>query len=459
MQRKTILTFLACLLVAALACQFPANLMEKLSAQKENLPSHEQSTILPPAATPDLPRTVYLSADGSGDYPSIEKAVDTLPANSTIMLAGGAFYLRGRLLINKSLNIIGSANEQTYIYASSQYGVMHFDGPGEFNLQNIWIEYQGPTQGHVIEIVDGTFRMDECVVKGGIYSEAENKGGSGIWVDGDSIGTIQNSRAFENQIYGIQIRGKSRVTLEHNIINQNQISGLSAFGGSQVVARYNEFRFNGGNGISANDTAEVLFENNITNENKRTGVVVTEDAYLEASYNESNGNGKYGFEARGNASYALINNTCLNNTESGFAVFDDTSGAFWGNYAAGNLLSGYAVYDQSYASVENSQSMENKEAGFLLAGTSVTDLYTNTAENNGLSGIIVRDNATATLEGNTTNGNNETGIIFFGQSAGLVKGNTCAYNKWGIFINATADPKLENNNCYGNTERNLQDNR
>ena len=413
MQRKAVLILIASLLWTALACQYPFDLIRDLTTQVEYTPAQEQSTPIPPTATPDFPRTVRLNADGSGDYPRIEAAVEALPAGSTIMLSSGDYYLTSRIGTRKSISIIGTGPEQTRIFTSTQYGAIRFDGPGEFNLQKVSVEYKGSTQGHVIEIVDAGFSLDECIVKGGIHSEAENKGGSGVWIEGNSIGTIRNSHFSENQAHGIQIRGESQVVLEYSTTRQNGFSGIFVAG----------------------------------------------NAYLEASNNEIKNNGDTGFVAVDNAGYALVNNTSVDNRGSGFAAYENTLGAFWGNYASGNEWHGYQLTDQAEASLENNQSMSNEKSGFLFSDASSTDMYSNTAESNGSNGVSVGDNATATLEGNTTNNNTEAGIVFFDQAGGLVKDNTCAYNQWGIFVYETANPILENNNCYGNTEQNLQDKR
>jgi len=319
MPRKKLFPLFAILLLGTIACQF---LMGNIPAEEENFTAPEQEEIAPIilTATPDLPRTVYLNADGSGDYPTIQAAIDALPADSTIMLGSGSFKVSERLIIEKSLTIIGVAFDQTDIYASGEYGAIYFVGPGEFNLQKVSVLYHGSIQGHVIEIREAGFNISECMVKAGIYSEAENKGGVGIWVE-DSTGTVQNSYSVENQIHGMQIWGASQVTLTENSFYNNEYSGVSISGSSKVTAQNNEFLYNEVDGVAVGEFANVILENNIMN----------------------------------------------NNTEAGIAFFD--------------------------------------------------------------------------------------------QSGGVVKNNTCVDNRLGIYIEETANPLLENNNCYGNTSEDILDKR
>lgn len=319
MSRKYRFPLLAILLLGTIACQF---LMGNSSSDEEIFTAPEQEEITPiiPTATPDLPRTIYLNADGSGDYPTIQAAIDALPANSTIMLGNGTFKVSETLRVEKSLTIIGVAFDQTDIYSTGGNGAIYFIGPGEFSLQKVSVLYHGSTQGHVIEFRDAEFNVSECLITGGVYSEAENKGGSGIWVE-NSTGTVQNSYSVENQTHGIQIRKTSQVTITKNTIYNNGNTGIAIFDSSEVTAQNNEIRYNGLNGIAIKENANVVIENNIIN----------------------------------------------NNTEAG--------------------------------------------------------------------------------------------IIFFEQSGGVVKNNTCTDNKWGIYIQETANPHLENNNCYGNTSEDMLDQR
>jgi parallel beta-helix repeat protein len=51
------------------------------------------------------------------------------------------------------------------------------------------------------------------------------------------------------------------------------------------------------------------------------------------------------------------------------------------------------------------------------------------------------------------------GIGFFENATGSASGNTCAFNAWGINVEADANTALENNNCYNNTSEDIADKR
>jgi parallel beta-helix repeat protein len=311
MPQKKLFPLFAILLLGTIACQF---LMGNIPAEEENFTAPEQEEITPiiPTATPDLPRTVYLNADGSGDYPTIQAAIDALPANSTIMLGSGSFKVSEHLSVEKSLTIIGVAYDQTDIYSTGGKGAIFFIGPGEFNLQKVSVLYQSSTQGHVIEFIEAAFNINECLIKGGVYSEAENKGGVGIWLE-DSTGTVQNSYSVENQMHGMHVRGASQVTLIKNSFYNNGYAGISIFGSSKVTAHNNEFLYNEADGVAVSEFANVILENNIMNNNTEAGIAFFDQSGGEVKNNTCADN-EWGIYIEETANPLLENNNCFGNT-------------------------------------------------------------------------------------------------------------------------------------------------
>lgn len=311
MSRKYRFPLFAILLLGTIACQF---FMGNSSSDEEIFTAPEQEEIAPiiPTATSDLPRTVYLNADGSGDYPTIQAAIDALPANSTIMLGSGTFEVSETLRVEKSLTIIGVAFDQTDIYSTGGKGTIFFIGPGEFNLQNVSVLYHSSTQGHVIEFTEAAFNISDCLIKGGVYSEAEDLGGIGIWIE-DSTGTVQNSYSVENQMHGMQIRGASQVTLTKNSFYNNGNAGIYIFGSSKVTAQNNEFLYNEFDGVAVGEFAYAILENNIMNNNTEAGIAFYEQSGGEVKNNICADN-EWGIYIEATANPHLENNNCFGNT-------------------------------------------------------------------------------------------------------------------------------------------------
>lgn len=48
---------------------------------------------------------------------------------------------------------------------------------------------------------------------------------------------------------------------------------------------------------------------------------------------------------------------------------------------------------------------------------------------------------------------------FYENATSSASGNTCAFNGWGIYVEAGANPSLDSNNCYSNTTAEILDKR
>lgn len=62
-------------------------------------------TTLLGGCTPTSTTSVSISSDGSGDFATIEEAIEIIPPNSVILLGEGQFKLSKPLVIEKSLTI------------------------------------------------------------------------------------------------------------------------------------------------------------------------------------------------------------------------------------------------------------------------------------------------------------------------------------------------------------------
>ncbi len=502
MKRKVLITFLVMLLLSSIACQF------LLGAPPNAVETPIQPQLLIPTATaiPVAPRTVQVKADGSGDYSSLEVAVADLPAGSTIYLSSGDFYLSSRLEIHKTLHIIGVDHDDTSVYSSEGNGVIVFFGPGELTLKNFGMYYQGIEWGNVLTVTDSAVNIDHCVFSGGIYDEGLYQGGAGIVLLGKSNGIFQHAVSVKNQMHGIAVQEQAQATIINSSFQKNIEDGIFFADNSSGSVRESSILLSGLHGISLTGDSNVLLENNTVYKSGQVGIRLSDNAISEISNNTSTENGLHGFSIRDNAEAVLRNNSSEDNDEFGFRLSGAASARFYNNTARNNALSGFLIRENATAildennlgelngesgfvffgnsisevsgnnavenglhgfSVRESASVNFKEntsqyniqVGFRLSGTSFTTLEGNSANSNGLSGIIVRENAETTLQNNFLSGNREAGIRFSEQARGLVKGNECTNNMWGIYIKATANPILEDNNCYSNVSKNIRDER
>jgi parallel beta-helix repeat protein len=149
----------------------------------------------------------------SNEYPSIHAAIDHAQNGSIIQIASGIFY--ETLIINKSIQLIGSRNDSTIIYPERNYS------EGEFNtidiaadnctIQHIYVikgNAPGTARGIVIQMNNTTIM--NTTVQG--FSR-------GIVLEKKSSHTTITDTLIINNSYGIDATQST-----YNIISHNQFS-------------------------------------------------------------------------------------------------------------------------------------------------------------------------------------------------------------------------------------------
>jgi parallel beta-helix repeat protein len=265
----------------------------------------------------------------------------------------------------------------------------------------------------VVTVDDGEIDIARCRFSGGIWSDAEKRGGDGLLLRGNTTGSIRGSRFEENELSGMELQDQSQPLLEDNVFKDNGKSGLIYFENSGGTARRNELTGNGLHGIEVRKQAKPTLEDNICSKNVQDGIAYFENAAGEASKNTCSENGLHGIGVSEEAHPTLEDNTCENNAETGIRFADSSGGTARGNRCTGNGLHGFHLGEQ----------------------------------------------ANPTLEDNISNHNVEGGFVYFDESSGVARGNACIGNRWGIHVVETASPELVNNDCRENSKADIDDRR
>ncbi len=134
----------------------------------------------------------------------------------------------------------------------------------------------------------------------------------------------------------------------------------------------------------------------------------------------------------------------------GIRITENAAPHVVGNTCAGNTLSGVVVRDAAQPTIENNAFQDNVESGIAYFNTSGGALRNNQITGNTLNGVSINDQAQPTIEGNAITDNTAAGLSYFDQGAGSAQGNTITGNKWGIYVEATANPTLGANAISNN---------
>jgi parallel beta-helix repeat protein len=384
--------------------------------QPENTPAVPDAPL--PTSTPDMrPVTVQVNADGSGDYAALHEAVAAVPAGSTINLGAGVHTLPETLKIEKSLHIIGAGPQQTIIRGTvTDRNMIYVDVPGAFSFKNIALEYTSSNYGSCLGISAGQeIHIKNCRFSGAVRREETDgaDGGVGLWVGGSTTGVVEDCEVDKNQSYGIELSNKAKVALINNHCHENAEDGIALFGESEGTLLYNLLERNGDNGVWIDDTASAEIANNTIKENIFDGIVLVNNSSAVIHDNTITKNDETGVWLEASAFAKVTNNTITGNKQDGILTLENASA----------LIEGNMIYD------------------------------------NGRHGISIKDQCQPEIIGNSIKGNGEAGIIYWDTSGGTLMDNQVHNNKWGIYINAGANPQLSGNEATSNTDVDFVDKR
>jgi parallel beta-helix repeat protein len=310
--------------------------------------------------------TVKVAADGSGDFADLAEAVAAVSPGSTIQLAAGTYPLSATLEISKSLTLAGAGMDATEITGTARESVIYLAGPGrQIILQDVTVRYTGTDWSNVLVVNDAEIDMAGCRLTGGIWSDEEEQGGSGLLVRGDSTGHVRESWFEENGLHGIEIQDRSQLMVEGNVVRNNAQSGIIFWDSSGGTALQNRCTGNGLNGISINEQAQPALESNTCTANEQTGIRYTGESGGSARDNTCSSNGLHGISLNDQAQPTLEGNTCSGNEEAGIVYFESSGGVArsnlcennkWGLYLAGTsnpILEGNENRNNAEADVED----------------------------------------------------------------------------------------------------------
>jgi parallel beta-helix repeat protein len=406
-----------------------------------------------PTITPTAgPLTVRVAPDGSGDYTSLEEAVDAVLAGSTIVLDPGTHRLTGSLEFRKPLTLRGAGLDQTFVVGTEGEPMVLFNGPGVFAAQDITFRYEGTAWASVVSVDGGEIEIARCRFAGAVWNEAEEKGGDGLVLWGNVTGTVRECQFEGNRLHGIEIRDQAQPTLEGNTSINNGQNGIMYWDESGGIARQNNCSGNRLHGIGISEQAQPTLEGNICQDNEQVGIRYSGSSGGVARFNDCSGNGLHGIVISEQSQPTLEGNICQNNQQVGIRYSGSGGGMARQNQSSGNGLSGIVVLDQAQPTLEGNVCNDNAGSGIVYFGDAGGTALQNTCSGNDLDGISVFEQAQTTLEGNVCLDNQGAGIRYSGGSRGVARQNECSGNRWGIRIGGTADPDLQDNNCRSNME-------
>ena len=402
MLKKTLLVlFFIGILLVSFAC------LGEAATEQAILPTDQ-----PPTAAPSDEPGIHLSADNVNF--TIENAIEKANPGETIYLEAGTYPVRTPLEIDKPITLIGSGREDTFITSYATGSVLHYSGEGLFTLDGITVQHQGSQPASAVLVESGEIQFSNCRLTGATIID-DGKLSAGLFVLGNTTGSVKNCVAENNLAAGILLANDSYLSLEDNTCQQNDGFGIVFKDGAGGLALNNKCNNNVVAGFFLQSIGEILIKNN------------------ECSRNGTKEDSSGGIIVRGTTTPTLEGNTCSDNPAFGIVYREEAGGV-----ARNNDLS------------------RNGLESILLEGKAAPEIEGNICSQNGLAGIFIVDQAMPDLKDNVCDQNGTAdkgaGIAYLGQSGGTAIGNTVSKSRDGIYISEEAAPKLVENLCVDNFE-------
>jgi parallel beta-helix repeat protein len=272
----------------------------------------------------------------------LPEVVARAAAGDIIELPAGRWELPQGLVVDKALTLRGAGREQTQVVSEAEGYVLCFRGTGPWRLEGLTVEHVGGRWANVVVVEGGQIEIRNCVCRGGVWDEPNQRGGCGICLCGTARGVVSGCICGSNGLHGIEVSGRAEPQLEGNTCENNQQGGIAYFDSAGGVAWQNVCRQNGLAGIGVNAQAQPQLEGNTCGNNQQDGIAYLGSAGGVARQNVCRQNGLHGIEVSSQAEPHLEGNTCENNKDCGIAYLNSAGGVARQNVCSGNRR--YGIY-------------------------------------------------------------------------------------------------------------------
>jgi hypothetical protein len=240
-------------------------------------------------------RTITVALDGSGDFTSIQEAVDSARKGDMVMIQAGSYAQDLTIHSKEKIKIVGAGVDQVTLQGRREMvGVLHVGkwpyGAMDIEISGLTINEHG---GHAVGIFNGNrITLRQLRVKGMVFGQQVQDvriedcmiGGSettGVHF-ADSQAILIGNVIHDND-HGVNVSGKSTVRLERNIITRSLFEAVVVSDQAKTVLINNTLVKNGGGaaflGLSINEVSGNIFGLN------NVGLLIASSSQTKTSYN------------------------------------------------------------------------------------------------------------------------------------------------------------------------------
>jgi hypothetical protein len=245
--------------------------------------------------SPAEPRTIIVALDGSGDFKSIQEAVDTAGKGDTVFLKPGRYEQDITIHSKDHIRLIGAGQDKVTLAGREDLvGVLHVGkwpyGATHIEISDMTINEHG---GHAVGLFNGHgVWLKRLTVNGMLFTQQVEDahiedctiGGSettGVQF-ADSQAVLLRNFIHDND-HGVNVAGKSHVRLERNVITRSLFEAVVVNDRAKAVLVSNTLVKNGG-GAAFLGQSQSDVSGNVVGLN-RVGFLVASSSLAATSYN------------------------------------------------------------------------------------------------------------------------------------------------------------------------------
>ncbi|HEY6640395.1 MAG TPA: pectinesterase family protein [Nitrospiraceae bacterium] len=244
---------------------------------------------------PLRPRTLVVALDGTGDYVSLQAAVDAAKKGDTVFVKAGHYPQDVTIHSKEKIKFVGAGMDQVTILGRHiVVGALHVGkwpyGATDVEISDMTINDQG---GHAVGLFNGQgIVLRRVKINGLLFSQQVHNvqiedcviGGSettGVQF-ADSEAVLFGNFIHDND-HGVSIAGKSNVRLERNVITRSLFEAVVVSDRARAVLVSNTLVKNGG-GAAFLGQSQSDVSGNVVGLN-RTGFVIAPSSQTSTSFN------------------------------------------------------------------------------------------------------------------------------------------------------------------------------
>jgi len=241
------------------------------------------------------PRTLVVALDGTGDYVSLQEAVDAAKKGDTVFVKTGHYPQDVTIHSKEKIKFVGAGMDQVTILGRNiVVGALHVGkwpyGATDIEISDMTINDQG---GHAVGLFNGQgivlrrvkingmlfsqqvhdVRIEDCVIGGSETTGAQFA---------DSEAVLIGNFIHDND-HGVSIAGKSNVRLERNVITRSLFEAVVVSDRARAVLVSNTLVKNGG-GAAFLGQSQSDVSGNVVGLNQR-GFVIAPSSQTSTSFN------------------------------------------------------------------------------------------------------------------------------------------------------------------------------